>query len=112
MLCFPSHLNAAGRPVFEAAFFKVPSIVAMQNPRADTMIDGETGICIAPKDAQALARAIEYFYARPEEVRRMGEAAYRLALRDFDTKKNACRMLAIYQQCRSSAGAMAGGNIR
>ena len=28
ILCFPSHLNAVGRPVLEAALFKVPSIVA------------------------------------------------------------------------------------
>jgi len=96
VLCFPSHLNAVGRPVFEAAFLKVPSIVAITNPLADTMIDGQTGICIDPKNPSALAAAIEYFYSRPEEIIRMGEIANELAWKYFDIKKNALEVLNMY----------------
>jgi glycosyltransferase involved in cell wall biosynthesis len=98
ILCFPSHLNAVGRPVLEAALFKVPSIVAITNPIDDTIIDNETGICIKPKDPKGLADAIEYFYSRPEEITRMGELAYKLALKNFDIKKNAKKILEIYEQ--------------
>ena len=98
ILCFPSHLNAVGRPVLEAALFKVPSIVAITNPMDDTIIDNETGICIKPKDPKGLADAIEYFYSRPEEIKRMGELAYKLALKNFDIKKNARKILDIYEQ--------------
>lgn len=101
VLCFPSHLNAVGRPVFEAAFLKVPSIVAITNPLADTMIDGKTGICIEPKNPAALAEAIEYFYSRPEEVTRMGEIAYELAWKYFDIKKNALEVLDMYGELKS-----------
>jgi len=31
VIAFPSHFDAPGRPVFEAAFFSVPSIVAIEN---------------------------------------------------------------------------------
>ena len=98
VLCFPSHLDAAGRPVFEAAFSKVPSIVAIDEPRADTIVDHETGICIKPGDAPALADAIEYFYTRPTEQARMGKCAYELALRNFDIRNNAARVLDIYRK--------------
>ena len=98
VLCFPSHLNAVGRPVLEAAFFKVPSIVAIDDPLDDTIIDHHTGICIKPMDPKAIADAIEYFYSRPEEIRRMGELVYKLALKNFDIKKNAKKILEIYEQ--------------
>ena len=99
VLCFPSHLDAVGRPVIEAALHKVPSIVAITNPQIDTIIDKETGICIEPKNHIALANAIEYFYSHPDELKRMGESAYQLAARNFDIKKNAKKVLSIYQYC-------------
>jgi glycosyltransferase involved in cell wall biosynthesis len=101
ILCFPSHLNAVGRPVLEAAFFKVPSIVAINDPLDDTIIDGETGICIESKDPQALAGAIEYFYSNPDEIKRMGESAYQLAIKNFDIQRNAEKVLAIYEKLTS-----------
>jgi glycosyltransferase involved in cell wall biosynthesis len=98
VICFPSHLDAVGRPVIEGAFFKVPSIVAIANPRGDTIIHGETGICIESGNPQALADAIEYFYRKPGEVRRMGEAAQELALRNFSIEKTARQILDIYKK--------------
>jgi glycosyltransferase involved in cell wall biosynthesis len=98
VICFPSHLNAVGRPVYEAAFSKVPSIVAIEDPLPDTMLPGETGLCIRAKDPQSLADAVEYFARRPEEVKRMGEAAYLLAHQNFDRRANAARVLEIYRQ--------------
>jgi len=99
IICFPSYLNAVGRPVLEAAFFKVPSIVAINDPYDDMIIDGETGICIKEKSPQALTDAIKYFYSNPEEIKRMGEAAYQLAIKNFDIQKNAKKLLSIYYQC-------------
>jgi glycosyltransferase involved in cell wall biosynthesis len=98
VLCFPSHLDAAGRPVFEAAFWKVPSIVAVRDPQPDTMVHRETGLCIGPGDPSAIAEAIAYFSRNPPEVARMGEAARRLALENFDSRKNAARVLEIYRR--------------
>jgi len=97
VLCFPSHLNAVGRPVIEAALLKVPSIVAIRNAEEDTMIHKETGLCIQEKDAQSLFDAVCYFYNNPDEIKRMGEASYHLARQNFDISKNAERIRGIYQ---------------
>jgi glycosyltransferase involved in cell wall biosynthesis len=59
VLCFPSHYDAPGRPIFEAAFFGVPSIVAVREPRADTLVHGVTGLAFTPGSAEELADAIE-----------------------------------------------------
>lgn len=98
ILCFPSYLNAVGRPVFEAAFSKVPSIVAIDNPKADTIVDRKTGYCIAPKSSSEIANAIEYFCLQPKEIRRMGDEAYQLAMKNFDIKKNAIQIVEIYNE--------------
>lgn len=98
VLCFPSHYDAPGRPIFEAAFFGVPSIVAVRDPRADTLIHGETGLAIAPRAADQLAAAIERMATDRHETRRMGEAARRMAERNFSVQHNASRLLQIYQR--------------
>lgn len=98
LLCFPSHLNAAGRPVFEAAFFGVPSIVAVEDPPEDSLIPGVTGLCIPARDPRALADAIERLYLDREGCRRMGAAARELAERNYSPAANACRLLAIYRR--------------
>lgn len=102
VVCFPSLLDAPGRPVFEAAFSHVPSIVAVNDPRPDTLVDGETCLCIPARNAHALADAIERLYHDRDSVERMGERAFELATRNFDIRKNATQLLAIYRQVLGS----------
>ncbi len=98
VLCFPSRVNAPGRPVFEAAYFGVPGIVAVREPTRDTIIPGETGICIPAPDPVLIADAVEFFYRNPAERCRMGENARALAHANFDIQRNAARLLAIYHR--------------
>lgn len=98
ILCFPSYLDAAGRPVFEAGFHSVPALVAARNPEADTIVDGETGLCIKEKDPVSIADAIEYLYQNPNERLRLGQNAFHLAKENFDIKKNALQLLHLYKR--------------
>jgi glycosyltransferase involved in cell wall biosynthesis len=98
VIAFPSHFDTPGRPVFEAAFFSVPSIVAVANPLPDTLIDGETGLAIPMRNPQELAEAIMYFADHPDEVRRMGDSARKLAEQNFNPDRNAQKLLAIYKR--------------
>lgn len=103
VLCFPSHFDAPGRPVFEAAFSGVPSIVAVRQPRPDTLVPGETGLAFPGHDVQKLTEAILYFADNPSEVRRMGDNAQRLAEANFDPQKNARKLLAVYGRAAAAA---------
>lgn len=97
VLCFPSHLNAAGRPVFEAGLFRKPSIVAIKNPESDTIEHNKTGLCIAEKNPIALLAAIEFFYNDKSKVELFGNNAYELAMNHFDVQKNSEKLLNIYK---------------
>lgn len=98
VLCFPSHLNAPGRPVFEAALFKVPSIVALKDPQTDALIHKQTGLCIENPTAIELAHAIAYFLQNPQESIRMGLNAYHFVENIFNIQHNAKKVRAMYQE--------------
>ena len=97
-ICFPSHLDAPGRPVFEAALFGVPTIVAMKDPTRDVVIPGETGLCIDAPTPEAIANAIEALATDRDRARAMGEVARRLALARFDSSVSAAKMLELYRR--------------
>jgi len=104
VLLFPSHYDAPGRPVFEAAFSAVPSIVSVTKPFADTLVDGQTGIAIPARDPAALACAILHFADHPEEVKRMGANARKLANDNFYPPTNARKLLEVYERTLRAAG--------
>jgi glycosyltransferase involved in cell wall biosynthesis len=97
-LCFPSHFDAPGRPIFEAAFFGVPSIVAVRTPRPDTLVHGVTGLAFEPRSATQLADAIEKLARDREAARRMGAAAKEMAERNFSAVRNSAELLGVYRR--------------
>jgi glycosyltransferase involved in cell wall biosynthesis len=103
VLCFPSHFDAPGRPIFEAAFAGVPSIVALRAPKPDTLVDGVTGLAIPPRDSAALADAIARLAEDPELARTMGAAAQAMAHRNFDPRTNAALLLDVYRSVLAEA---------
>jgi glycosyltransferase involved in cell wall biosynthesis len=96
VVAFPSHFDAPGRPVFEAAFSSVPSIVSVENPYPDTLVNGETGLAIPAKNPQKLAEAIMHFADHRNEVHRMGKNARQLAETNFNPESNAKKLLTVY----------------
>jgi glycosyltransferase involved in cell wall biosynthesis len=52
-----------------------------------TVVDGENGLLIAPRDANALARACLWLAEHPERLVSMGRASRALAERRFDVKR-------------------------
>lgn len=50
----------------------------------ETVVHGENGLLIPPRDVCALVEAMEYFIQNPQEIARMGQASRRLAEERFD----------------------------
>jgi len=104
ILCFPSHYDAPGRPIFEAALFGKPSIVAIDKPLPDTLVDGVTGIAIPARDSPALAAAVVKLVENPSLRRRLGEAARSLASRVCDPDRNAAEVAEVYRLAVAQSG--------
>lgn len=101
VLCFPSHMEAAGRSVFEAGFYHKPSIVAVSNIKNDTIIHQKTGLCIQPRKPQQIVDAVLYFFYNKAEIERMGKEANSFALEKFNIDRTAERVLQQYRNILS-----------
>jgi glycosyltransferase involved in cell wall biosynthesis len=97
VLCFPSHFDAPGRPIFEAAFAGVPAIAALNQPMPDTLVHGVTGLAVPPRNARALAEAIATLALDRNTAESMGQAAKSMAKEKFAPKKNAGLLLETYR---------------
>ncbi|MDU9404611.1 glycosyltransferase family 4 protein [Pseudomonas sp. zfem004] len=105
ILCFPSHLDAAGRPVFEAAFYSIPSVVAVANPVEDAIIHEVTGLAIARPDPELLADALQRLVEDEALRLTLGRQARQWAQDNFAIQPNAERVHQLYLQlvsCPSS----------
>ena len=99
IICFPSFLNALGRQVFEAAYFKIPSIVCLDKAKSDSFINKKTGISYKdPNSQKNLEKSIKYFYYNKNKIKIMGENAYRLVNKKFHPKKNIEKLNKLYQR--------------
>ncbi|MGP1717935.1 MAG: glycosyltransferase family 4 protein [Methylophilus sp.] len=96
VICFPSHLNACGRPVFEAALFGIPSIVAIQHPLEDAIIHGVTGLAIDHPSPVLLADAIDTLVLDQDFRDSLGQQARDWALTHFSIESSAAHLLNIY----------------
>ncbi len=101
VLC-PSHLPALGRPVFEASALGKPVIATSQDRRTRIIADGKTGLLVPPRDPARLANAILRLLANPAESAEMGRAGYAYAREHFDHRRNAEKIMAVYDQVLAS----------
>ena len=96
-VCFPSHADAPGRPVFEAALYGLPAIVAMRDPTDDVIEHGVTGICIDAPCPDLIADAIQSLAADRDMARRMGNVAHARATQRFERSIVAGKILGVYR---------------
>jgi len=78
--------------IIEAMAFGLPVISTQVNAIPEIVRNGETGIAVPQRDAAALAEAVLYMHAHPDEARNMGMNGRKLALEIFDEASNISRL--------------------
>ena len=83
----PSYREGTPRTVLEAmAMGRV--VITTDSPGCrETVVDGNNGFLVPPKDVSALAEAMEKFIKQPELIQPMGKAARRIAEDKYDAHK-------------------------
>lgn len=100
IICFPSYLNALGRPVFEAGLYNIPSIVCLKKEYADSFINKKTGLSFKkPGDLNKLQNIINYFYLNKKQIPVMGEGANKLIKKNHSVRINLNKLKNIYSEC-------------
>ncbi|MEO7218482.1 MAG: glycosyltransferase family 4 protein [Gemmatimonadaceae bacterium] len=96
IVVLPSYREGVPKSLLEAAA-SARAIVATDVPGCREVVDdGVTGILVPPRDAVALADAIQRLVARPELRRALGEAARKKAVEKFSDKMIAAQTVAAY----------------
>jgi glycosyltransferase involved in cell wall biosynthesis len=70
--------------ILEAMSMALPVVCTRTTGQTDTILDGETGVYVAPGDAGALRAAIERLLANEEEAGRLGANARRWTVAHAD----------------------------
>lgn len=86
LLCLPSYREGFGTVVIEAAAMGLPTVGTQIYGLSDAVLNGQTGILVAPRDSQALQSALQTLLSDDELRSRMGELARLRAQSFFDAK--------------------------
>jgi glycosyltransferase involved in cell wall biosynthesis len=98
VIVWPATASHFARPIIEAGAMARP-VVASDFPSSRELVcDHHTGLLVPPSDAMALAKAILYLLDHPDEAQKMREAAYALALRRYDARRNAEATFSLYEK--------------
>jgi len=102
--CLPSYREGFGNAVIEAAAMGLPAVATHIPGLTDSVIDGQTGILVAPKDAAGLAAALGRLLSDDGLRERMGAAARLRAVEFFDAERINAQLLNEYAALSSNAG--------
>jgi glycosyltransferase involved in cell wall biosynthesis len=80
----------------EAMALSKPVVGTAVGGVAEIVVDGDTGLLVAPGSPAALAEGIGCLLERPERARRMGERGQRRAAAQFDVRSMVERTKAVY----------------
>jgi len=103
VVCLPSRTEGLPLVVLEAMARGKPVVAAAVGGTPELVVDGETGLLVAPDDADALAAALRRVLADPELAARLGEKARRHVETGFSAAGAADRVLKLYESARRAA---------
>jgi glycosyltransferase involved in cell wall biosynthesis len=110
LLVFPSHAEAFGMVLIEAMAMERPVVSTNCDGVLDIVGDGETGLLVPPKDAHALAAAIERLLADSEARKQMGRAGRRRVISKFEIGAHLRSLEEIYRRVIEDALAPPDGS--
>jgi glycosyltransferase involved in cell wall biosynthesis len=104
----PSRQEAMPLVLLEAMDAGLPVVATRVFGSAEIVVDGETGLLVAPRDPQALGEAIARLLADPALRSRYAHAGHRRYLQAFTSRRMAADTLRVYEQALREAGAALG----
>lgn len=76
LMTFVSKVKAIGRPVLEASFYNVPSIVFLNEKNSDYIINNKTGYIVKENNFSDTVSKIIHLYKNNTKIKKMGNQAY------------------------------------
>ena len=106
--CLPSVQEGFGIVFLEAMAAELPVVACRIAAMPEVVLDGTTGLLVAPRDPGALAEALERLIREPVLARRLGQEGRRRAL-GFSPRAVAERFLSAVHSTQDRLGQQARG---
>jgi glycosyltransferase involved in cell wall biosynthesis len=103
VFALPTLREAFGLSLLEAMGFGLPVVATRLEAIPEIVSDGETGLLVPPRDADALGRTLVALLDDPARARRMGAAGRARALARFGWERAAAAMLPVLQPAPGAA---------
>ena len=100
----PSWIEGLPLTVLEAMARGKPVVATPVGGTPELVVDGETGVLVPPRDAEALADALRSLAADPERARALGAAGRARVAEHFSAQAMTRRVLAVYDEIVSRRG--------
>jgi glycosyltransferase involved in cell wall biosynthesis len=101
LVVVPSRFEGFGLPAAEAMACGAPVVATTAGAFPEVIEDGVSGLLVPPRDAPALARAIERLLDDGGLRRELGQGGRRRIEERFSWRETALRTLALYQEVRA-----------
>jgi len=100
VLCVPSIFEAYGICFLEAQLYGIVPITFAGEGRGDAIRDGQTGILLEERTAEALSEAIIDLFSHPDKARKMGRAGHEHVINNLTWDHVAERVFSVIEsQC-------------
>jgi len=100
----PARWEGFGLALLEAMLASKPVVATNVSSIPEIVVDGETGVLVPPRDASALAAAIDRLVADPALRRRMGEAGRARVDAVFDIRHHVATMEDVFAEMLAHRG--------
>jgi glycosyltransferase involved in cell wall biosynthesis len=97
IFAMPSTYEGFGVAALEAEAMELPVVASRVHGIPDVVLDGETGLLVAPRDRQALAAALDRLASDGDLRRRLGQAGRAFVAEHYSWEENTAQMEALYQ---------------
>lgn len=97
LICFPSRMNALGRPVIEAASFKIPSLVCLDQYFNDTIINKKTGYVFKFGEKELFIRTLKNLSNNKKKLLQLGVNAKKNYELRHNLTKNLDKLSKLYK---------------
>lgn len=84
--------------LIEAMAATLPVVATSVSGTRDVVLDGKTGLLVAPGDSRALAEAIDRLLADPQQAAQMGRAGRRRVEQQYGAGRQAEEHLILFEQ--------------
>jgi glycosyltransferase involved in cell wall biosynthesis len=87
VFCLPSRAEPFGIAILEAGAYRLPVVASRIGGIPEIILDGETGVLVAPDDVKALVSAIDHVLSDIEFARGLGERLYWRVAANFSWRR-------------------------